>query len=158
MPFGENPRTPAPATVVTVPSGVDLKVDITAADAPNNDLTEACVDSVVLRTYSSLPTIGVWGATTSGATARLFVDGPPNKPFEIRSASASQGGTSVPGIAGLVLSVGMAVDANACVGWGHRYQVLARAGYHYASLAIESERAEAMLDDFAACVRARLES
>jgi hypothetical protein len=39
----------------------------------------------------------------------------------------------------------MAVDANACVGWGHRYQVLARAGYHYASLAIESERAEAML-------------
>jgi hypothetical protein len=39
----------------------------------------------------------------------------------------------------------MAVDAHASVGWGHRYHVLARAGYHYASLEIESERAEAML-------------
>jgi hypothetical protein len=39
----------------------------------------------------------------------------------------------------------MTVDAHACVGWGHRYQVQARAGYHYASLEIESERTEAML-------------
>lgn len=39
----------------------------------------------------------------------------------------------------------LTVDARACVGWGHRYQVLARAGYHYGSLAVESERDEAML-------------
>lgn len=39
----------------------------------------------------------------------------------------------------------MSVDAHACVGWGHHYQVLARAGYHYGSIEIESERAEAML-------------
>jgi hypothetical protein len=39
----------------------------------------------------------------------------------------------------------MAVDARACVGWGHAWQVQARAGYHYASLQIESERGEAML-------------
>ncbi len=39
----------------------------------------------------------------------------------------------------------LTVDARAGVGWGHRYQVLARAGYHYASLAVESERDEAML-------------
>ena len=39
----------------------------------------------------------------------------------------------------------LTVDARACVGWGHRYQVQAHAGYHYASLAIESEREEAML-------------
>lgn len=39
----------------------------------------------------------------------------------------------------------LTVDARACVGWGHRYQVLARAGYHYASLSVESERDEAML-------------
>jgi hypothetical protein len=40
---------------------------------------------------------------------------------------------------------GMAVDAHATVGWGSRYQVLARAGYHNASLAIESESGESML-------------
>ncbi|HUQ03893.1 MAG TPA: SH3 domain-containing protein [Kofleriaceae bacterium] len=39
----------------------------------------------------------------------------------------------------------MAVDAHACVGWGQTWQVQARAGYHYASLSIESERGESML-------------
>lgn len=40
---------------------------------------------------------------------------------------------------------GLALDARAAVGWGHTWHVAARAGYHYASLAITSERAEAML-------------
>jgi uncharacterized protein YgiM (DUF1202 family) len=40
---------------------------------------------------------------------------------------------------------GTAVDAHASVGWGHEWQVLARAGYHYASLDVESERGESML-------------
>jgi hypothetical protein len=39
----------------------------------------------------------------------------------------------------------LSVAARAAVGWGHQWQVLARAGYHYASLAIESERGESML-------------
>lgn len=40
---------------------------------------------------------------------------------------------------------GLAVDAGASLAWGRTWQVAARAGYHYASLAVESDRAEPML-------------
>ncbi|HVK76106.1 MAG TPA: SH3 domain-containing protein [Kofleriaceae bacterium] len=40
---------------------------------------------------------------------------------------------------------GVAVDARAEVAWGPRWQLAARAGYHFGTLAVESDRAEPML-------------
>jgi len=78
-----------------------LRLRFTASDNPNNDLTEALLDDLVLRTSSSLPTLGAWGASNAGASARLFVDGVANRPWRIRSSSSAGTGVSVPGIAGL---------------------------------------------------------
>jgi uncharacterized protein YgiM (DUF1202 family) len=42
-------------------------------------------------------------------------------------------------------STAMAIDARAALAYGRGWQVAARAGYHYATLEVESERAEPML-------------
>lgn len=87
-----------------------MRLRLTCADNPNNDLTEAAFDDLVLRTYSSLPTLGAWGATTAGSGARLFVDGPANAPFRVRLASAEQAGSPSPGAQGLVYLAGTVTD------------------------------------------------
>jgi hypothetical protein len=78
-----------------------LRLRVTASDNPNNDLTEGLVDDLVLRTSSSLPTLGAWGASNAGASARLFVDGVASQSWRIRISSSAGPGASVPGVAGL---------------------------------------------------------
>lgn len=90
-----------------------MRLRVTCADAPNNDLTEAAFDDLVVRAWSSLPTLGAWGATTVGSTARLFVDGPPNAPFRVRTATAEQPGQPAPGAQGLVYLAGSVTDVAA---------------------------------------------
>lgn len=87
-----------------------MRLRVTCADAPNNDLTEAALDDLALRAWSSLPTLGAWGATTAGASARLFVDGPPNAPFRVRVATAQQAGQHAPPAQGLVYLAGSVTD------------------------------------------------
>jgi hypothetical protein len=78
-----------------------MRLRVTIADVPNNDLTEAALDDVVLRTLSHLPTLGAWGPATAGSSARLFVDGPPSVAFTIRRSVQSSAGVTVSGAAGL---------------------------------------------------------
>jgi len=87
-----------------------MRLRITCADAPNNDLTEAAFDDLVVRAWSSLPTLGAWGTTTAGASARLFVDGPPNAPFRVRVGTAEQAGQPAPGAQGLAYLAGTVTD------------------------------------------------
>lgn len=87
-----------------------MRLRVNCTDSPNNSLTEAAFDDLALRTWSSLPTIGAWGATTAGASARLYLDGPPNVPFRVRVASAEQVGQTTPGTQGLVYVAGTVTD------------------------------------------------
>ncbi|MCY2961948.1 MAG: M14 family metallopeptidase [Planctomycetota bacterium] len=87
-----------------------MRLRVTCADSPNNDITEAALDDLVLRTWSSLPTLGAWGATTAGSGARLFVDGPANRPFRVRVATSEQAGQATPGTQGLSYLAGTVTD------------------------------------------------
>jgi len=87
-----------------------MRLRVTCADAPNNDLTEAAFDELVLRAYSTLPTLGAWGATSPGSSARLHLDGPANAPFRVRIATAEQAGQTTPGTQGLVYLAGTVTD------------------------------------------------
>ncbi len=109
-----------------VPLTDRLRLRVTCADAPNNDLTEAAIDDLVLRAWSSLPTLGLWGATPAGASARLFVDGPPGSSYRVRIATAEQAGQTTPGTAGQTFLAGTITDlamgttgpdGNAIVSW-----------------------------------------
>jgi hypothetical protein len=93
-----------------VPLTDAMRVRFTAADSPNNDLTDACVDDVVLRTYSSLPTLGAWGATTAGATARLFADGVSSVPYRVQWSTQAGAGVQVPNTAGRLYLEGAVQD------------------------------------------------
>jgi hypothetical protein len=103
-----------------------LRLRVTAADNPNNDITEGLIDDLVLRTSSTLPTLGVWGASNAGASARLFVDGVAARSWRIRISASAGPGSSVPGVAGLdyltgnvsnVASGTADASGRAAVGW-----------------------------------------
>jgi hypothetical protein len=87
-----------------------MKIRFTASDNPNNDLCEALVDDVVLKTFSTLPTLGEWGATSAGATARLFVDGPSSVPWKVKMSTSAGSGTTTSGTAGLLYLTGTVQD------------------------------------------------
>jgi hypothetical protein len=87
-----------------------MKIRFTASDNPNNSLCEALVDDVVLKTLSSLPTLGEWGTTSAGATARLFVDGPASVPWKVKLSTSAGSGTTTPGAAGLLYLTGTVQD------------------------------------------------
>jgi len=87
-----------------------MRLRLNCTDSPNNSLTEAAFDDLTLRTWSNLPTLGAWGATTTGASARIFVDGPANVPFRVRIASAEQVGQATAGTQGLLYLAGTVTD------------------------------------------------
>jgi len=88
----------------------DMRLRFTVEDAPENDLTEACIDDVVLRTVSALPTLGLWGETSAGAQPRLCVDGPGSAAYTIRSSTQVGVGVTQPGTAGLLYLEGTLLD------------------------------------------------
>jgi hypothetical protein len=87
-----------------------MRVRITASDNPSNSLCEALIDDVALKTLSSLPTLGEWGTTSSGAQTRLFVDGVPNVAYKIQMSTTSGPGVPVAGTAGLSYLTGTVTD------------------------------------------------
>ena len=87
-----------------------MKIRFAAADNPNNSLCEALVDDVVLKTFSTLPTLGEWGVTSAGAGARLFVDGPSSVSWKVKLSTSAGAGTTTPGTAGLLYLTGTVQD------------------------------------------------
>lgn len=81
--------------------GDQMRLRFTAADDPNNDLTEAALDDLELRVSSGLPTLGVWGQVSLNASVRLLIDGPPAVPYELRYSFTRGPGATVGGIDGL---------------------------------------------------------
>lgn len=87
-----------------------MRLRFTVADVPENDLTEACIDDVVLRTVSMLPTLGLWGSTAPSDTPRLCIDGAPSASYTVRSAGAINAGTTQPGTDGTLFLDGALSD------------------------------------------------
>jgi carboxypeptidase T len=93
-----------------VAPSADMVLRFTAADDPDNDLTEACIDDVVLHTVSSLPTLALWGTPAAGSTPRLFAHGPAAASYRVRISTQAGAGTSDPGTAGLSYLEGLVQD------------------------------------------------
>jgi hypothetical protein len=87
-----------------------MKIRFTASDNPSNSLCEALVDDVVLKTLSTLPTLGEWGATSAGAGARLFVHGPGSVSWKVKMSTSAGAGTTTAGTAGLLYLTGTIQD------------------------------------------------
>jgi hypothetical protein len=87
-----------------------MRLRFTASDNPNNSVCEALVDDVELRTFSDLPTLGEWGATSAGGIARLFVDGPAGVAYKVRMSTQAGAGQQVPGTDGLLYLTGTIQD------------------------------------------------
>lgn len=77
-----------------------MRLRITVADDPNNDLTEGLIDDVRLSTYSDLPTLGVLGVAQIGQPVNLFFDGPANRSWTLVYSFQRTSGSTVPGIEG----------------------------------------------------------
>ena len=84
----------------------DLRLRFTVADEPNNDLTEGLLDDLRLWTTSTLPTLGLWGATALGEDQRMFVDGPPGVSYRIQWSFTSGSGQAIPGVDGRLYLTG----------------------------------------------------
>jgi len=89
-----------------LPLSDDMRLRITVADEPNNDLTEGLLDDLVLRTVSSLPTLGLWGQTALGENLRFFLDGPPGVSYRLLWSFTSGSGVPVPNVDGLLYLTG----------------------------------------------------
>jgi hypothetical protein len=87
-----------------------MRLRFTVEDDPDNDLTEACIDDLVLRTIGDLPTLGLWGDTTEGAQTRLRIDGFGSAAYTVRSSAQAGAGTPQPGTAGLLYLEGTVQD------------------------------------------------
>jgi len=85
-----------------VPLTDELRLRFTAADDPNNDLTEACLDDVQLLTRSALPVLGLWGEVDQGRDVVLFVDGPASATWRILWSFQAGAGVPTAGMDGLL--------------------------------------------------------
>jgi hypothetical protein len=87
-----------------------MRLRFTVADDPDDDVTEACIDSIRLSTAGAAPTLGLWGDAAQGATPRLLAAGAGSVACTIRWSTELGAGTSVPGIAGLSWLAGSVQD------------------------------------------------
>ncbi|RMH00975.1 MAG: hypothetical protein D6702_12605 [Planctomycetota bacterium] len=83
-----------------------MRLRFRAMDEPNNDLTEALLDDLRLTAYSDLPTLGLWGETTLGATATVFLDGPAGAGWQLLWSFGRTAGQAVGGVRGLYYLAG----------------------------------------------------
>ena len=77
-----------------------MRMRVTVADEPNNDITEGLIDDVQLSTYSNLPTLGALGQAQIGQPINLYFDGTPNRSWTLVYSFQRTAGQTVGGISG----------------------------------------------------------
>ncbi len=77
-----------------------MRLRFIAQDAMNDDITEACIDEISLKSRSSLPTLGVWGKVAKGEWVRMVVDGSPHANVQVYASFQTENPYSLPNIAG----------------------------------------------------------
>lgn len=78
-----------------------MRLRVTVADDPNNDLTEGLIDDVRLTTFSDLPTLGLLGAASIGDDLNFYFDGAAGKSWTLVYSFQRNAGQTVPGIEGM---------------------------------------------------------
>jgi len=84
-----------------VPLSDQMRVRFVAQDAMNDDITEACIDEIVLHTRSTSPTIGVWGRAAQGELLRTVVSGKPHATVHVFAAFHRENPYHLPNLLGL---------------------------------------------------------
>lgn len=77
-----------------------MRLRITVADDPNDDITEGLLDDLEVRTLQAGPSLGFWGETATGGSARFVIDGDPGASFDLAYSGTRTLGSTTPGIAG----------------------------------------------------------
>jgi len=77
-----------------------MRLRFTAQDAMNDDLTEACIDEISLKSRSSLPTIGIWGKITKNEWVRMVIDGKPLANVQVYASFQTENPYSLPNMIG----------------------------------------------------------
>ena len=79
-----------------------MQIRFRAEDDPNNDLTEACIDDVMVQVWTDLPSLGFWGKPALLETCSFFIDGVPHAPWTLGWSFQTQTGGSLPGTDGML--------------------------------------------------------
>lgn len=90
----------AEVSLAALPFTDAMRLRFVIADDPNNDITEALLDDLEVRTLQAGPSLGIWGETAVGGAMRFIVDGEPGASFDLAYSGTRTGGSSIPGIAG----------------------------------------------------------
>jgi murein tripeptide amidase MpaA len=77
-----------------------MRVRFIAQDAMSDDITEACIDEITLKSRSSLPTVGVWGKAATNEWLRIIVDGKPNTNVQVMASFQTENPYSLPNMIG----------------------------------------------------------
>jgi murein tripeptide amidase MpaA len=77
-----------------------MRLRVTVADEPNNDITEGLIDDLQLSTYSELPTLGTLGQAQIGQPINLYFDGTPNRNWTLVYSFQRTAGQTVGGVEG----------------------------------------------------------
>ncbi|MEY3220683.1 MAG: hypothetical protein RIT27_2040 [Pseudomonadota bacterium] len=83
-----------------VPLSDQMRVRFVAQDAMNDDITEACVDDLQLRTRSTLPTVGVWGKAAQGESVRWVINGKPHATVQLFASFQMENPYNLPNLVG----------------------------------------------------------
>jgi len=79
-----------------------MRLRVTVADEPNNDITEGLLDEFSVSVRAELPTLGLYGQGTVGQALRFEVDGESGSNFQVAYSAVRTAGTTLPGIDGLL--------------------------------------------------------
>lgn len=77
-----------------------MRLRFTAQDAMNDDLTEACIDEISLKSRSLLPTIGIWGKVIKDEWVRMVIDGQPNANVQVYASFQTENPYNLPNMIG----------------------------------------------------------
>lgn len=85
-----------------------MRIRFIAEDAMNDDITEACIDEIALKSRSSLPTVGVWGKVSAGEWLRMIVDGKPDARVLVSASFQTENPYHLPNMVGQMFLSGNA--------------------------------------------------
>ncbi len=100
-----------------------MRLRITVADDPNDDITEGLLDTFTVRVRRELPTLSMYGNAAAGSTVRFEVDGEASASFQVAWAGSRGAGTTLPGFDGLLEVINPQVFASGSCGTDGRGSV-----------------------------------
>lgn len=77
-----------------------MRLRFKVEDAMNDDVTEACIDEISLKSRSSLPTVGIWGKAAKNEWVRMVIDAKPLANVQVYASFQTENPYNVPNMVG----------------------------------------------------------